>query len=179
MRIELEHGLERPPGFLAVIDSIERLLDGTRLLSMATVGDEGVPWLHNAYFAYDADLHLYFLTRAGTRHVDNLPNSRGRVAAAVADSRQDPVPGTRQGLQLQGRCEPAGGGRLRRGAEVFGARYPAFAAVARQAAGPDPAAGPMRLFVFTADLVKIFDEPSFGRDVWLTGRIVREPAPPA
>ncbi|SEN90291.1 pyridoxamine 5'-phosphate oxidase family protein [Actinacidiphila rubida] len=179
MRIELEQGPQWPLGFLAVTESIERLLDGTRLLSMATVGDNGVPWLHNAYFAYDADLHLYFLTRTDSEHARNLSNSGGQVAVTVADTRQEGAPGSRQGLQLQGPCRPAEGDRLRRGAEVFADRFPGFTAAIRGATRPD---GPLdtpdlRLFVFSAARVKIFDEPAWGRDVWLTGRILREAAP--
>ncbi|MBY8877272.1 pyridoxamine 5'-phosphate oxidase family protein [Actinacidiphila acidipaludis] len=183
MRIELEQGPQWPLGFLAVTESIERLLDGTRLLSMATVGDNGVPWLHNAYFAYDADLHLYFLTRPDSEHARNLANSDGQVAVTVADTRQDGAPGTRQGLQLQGPCRPAEGDLLHRGAEVFGDRFPGFTAAVRRAARPDgPAHGSLdnpalRLFVFSAARVKIFDEPAWGRDVWLTGRVLREAAP--
>ncbi|WP_329464390.1 pyridoxamine 5'-phosphate oxidase family protein [Streptomyces sp. NBC_01431] len=178
MRIELDHGPDGEPGFLAVTESIECLLDGTRLLSMATVGDDGAPWSHNAYFAYDSDLHLYCLTRPASGHVRNLVNSAGRVSVTVADTGQPGIPGTRQGLQLQGHCELAHGSQLALGIEEFAARYPAFAAAVRDAARPDPSGRALRLFVFTAEEFKVFDERAFGLDTWLTGRI-RRTAPAA
>ncbi|MFJ8313181.1 MULTISPECIES: pyridoxamine 5'-phosphate oxidase family protein [unclassified Streptomyces] len=173
MRIELDHGPDGEPGFLAVTESIECLLAGTRLLSMATVGDDGAPWSHNAYFAYDSDLHLYCLTRPASGHVRNLVNSAGRVSVTVADTGQPGTPGTRQGLQLQGRCEAAKGAQLARGIEEFGARFPVFAEAARTTVRPDPSGAAPRLFAFTAEEFKVFDERAFGPDTWLSGRIRR------
>ncbi|MFF3978653.1 pyridoxamine 5'-phosphate oxidase family protein [Streptomyces sp. NPDC001828] len=176
MRIDLDHDPDGQPGFLAVTESIGSLLDGTRLLSMATVGDDGAPWSHNAYFAYDFDLHLYCLTRPGSGHVRNLVNSAGRVSVTVADTAQAGTPGTRQGLQLQGHCALAAGVQLARGSAVFADRFPAFAGAARAAAVPDPTGSALRLFVFTARDFKVFDEPAFGTDTWISGRIRRTAA---
>ncbi|MFG3284113.1 pyridoxamine 5'-phosphate oxidase family protein [Streptomyces sp. NPDC048111] len=176
MRIDLDHGPDRTPGFLAVTESIDCLLDSTRLLSMATVGDDGAPWSHNAYFAYDFDLHLYCLTRPASGHARNLANSAGRVAVTVADTAQAGTPGTRQGLQLRGHCQVARGAQLARGAEAFGARFPVFAAAARAATEPDPTGSALRLHVFAAQEFKVFDERAFGPDTWISGRIHREAA---
>lgn len=174
MRIEMEDDPDgQQPGFLAVTESIGSLLGGTRLLSMATVGVGGVPWSHNAYFAYDSDLHLYCLTRPTSRHVRNLANSAGLVSVTVADTGQEGTPGTRQGLQLLGNCSPAVGDHLRRGAEEFGRRFPMFAAAAAKAAEPDPSGTPLRLFVFTPEEFKVFDERTFGPETWLAGHIRR------
>lgn len=174
MRIELDHGLDRQHGFLTVAESIDALLGSTPLLSMATVSEEGTPWLHNAYFAYDADLHLYCLTRPESRHVRNLAHSGGRVSVTVADTRQEGTPGTRQGVQLQGHCAPAAGGRLAHGAEVFGRRFPAFAAAAHAAARPGASDTPLQLHVVTVDTLTLFDERVFGLENWISGRVRRD-----
>ena len=110
---------------VAASAAVAELLEENRLLSMATVSPDGTPWAHNVYFCYDAELNFYFLTRPGSRHAANLANSAGQVAATVADSTQDGVPGTRRGLQFRGECRRARGEWLHRAASTFVARFPA------------------------------------------------------
>jgi uncharacterized protein YhbP (UPF0306 family) len=167
MRIEAAQGQ-------LVAEAVRDILDGTPLLSMGTVCPDGTPWLHNAYFASDPDLRLYCLTRPGSRHVKNLPNSDGRVSVSVADTGQEGRPGTRRGVQLQGVCAPATGARLALGAELFGRRFPAFAQAARQASRVAAANAPLVLHQITVDALTVFDERTFGLERWVSGLVRRD-----
>lgn len=159
----------------AVVESsLREILSGTRLMAMGTAGEDGSPWLHNAYFAFDADLFLYFLTSPVSQHARNLQNSGGRTAVVIADSQQEGAPGTRRGVQFQGVCRLAHGDRLHRGVAVFSARFPGFAQVARASDAPDPTGTRPRLYAVSVTSFKLFDEPALGRDVWLPGRIGRD-----
>lgn len=155
--------------------AVGQLLRDNRLLSMATVSPTGEPWANNVYFSYDNEFHLYFLTRPVSRHAENMRGNGDRLAATVADTRQDGVPGTRQGLQLAGLCRPARDGRLDRAVSSFAARFPAADLTA--ARSPLARADALRLYVFTVTDVTLFCEPVLGVNTWWPGRV--SPARPA
>ena len=155
-----------------VVAAITDILGGTRLMSVATVCPDGNPWVHNAFFAFDGDFRLYFLSRPETRHSENLGADGGRVAASVADSGQAAAPGSRRGLQMWGDCRVAAGDTaLGRAIAAFSARFPAFAAVAASTAASDPSGRSPRLYVVTVSAYKLFHEPALGTEVWLSGRV--------
>src|SRR5262245_47824542 len=103
--------------------AIERVLESTRLLSMATVCSDGLPWIHQAYFAYDSSMTLYVLTQPTTRHSRNLENTNGSVAIAISDSQQT-GDGGKRGLQLTGRCLLAADSLLLTGLAQYSQRFP-------------------------------------------------------
>ncbi len=153
--------------------SFREILSGTRLMAMGTVGDDGTPWLHNAYFAFDEDLFLYFLTSPASQHARNLPNSGGRTSVVISDTQQEGTPGTRRGVQFQGLCRVARDARVHRAITAFSARFPGFAKAAEASAIDDPTGTLPRLYAVAVTSFKLFDEPALGRDVWLPGRIDR------
>ncbi|MFI9012117.1 pyridoxamine 5'-phosphate oxidase family protein [Actinosynnema sp. NPDC053489] len=163
------------PGFDpgAVRSGVARALASTRLLSMATVGEDGLPWVNHAYFSVDGDFVLHLLTRPGSRHARNLAATGGRVAVAVADTAQPGAP-TRLGLQLAGRC-----GRVpddEPGPEAFRARFPAFAPHLDRAGGLAAAGLPVRLYRVVVEEFRLYDEAAFGGEVWVDG-VVRRAVP--
>lgn len=168
----------------ALVAAVTDVLDGTALMSVATTLPGGGPWINNAYFAYDEDFRLYFLSRPQTAHSRNLraddAAAGGRVAVAVADSQQPAIPGRRRGVQLEGRCRVAAAD-VHRAITAFSARFPGFAAVAATTAAPDPTDRAPRLYVVTVAAFKLFHEPVLGTDVWLSGRVTGDAslAPPA
>ncbi|MFC5911225.1 pyridoxamine 5'-phosphate oxidase family protein [Streptacidiphilus monticola] len=155
----------------ALRKSIDDILGACRLMSVGTVGTDGGPWLHNAYFCHDPEFRLYFLSSPEAQHSRNLAAGDGRVAVTVAETAQPGTPGTRRGVQLQGHCAPAAGDELPRGAGLFAAAFPAFAgaaaaAAAAQADGRMPARA---LYVVKPGRFRLFDELTFGQETWLDG----------
>jgi uncharacterized protein YhbP (UPF0306 family) len=155
------------PDPAAVRSGLGALLGAVRLLALATVGPDGTPWANSLYYVHDRRLRLHFLTDPRSRHGRNL---RGlpTVAAAVADSEQPGAPGTRRGLQLSGTCRPTDDAGLRPAADLFTTRFPHFAAGVGAALAGN---GPLRLYTLTVNGFTVFDEPRFGRDTSVRGRI--------
>src|SRR5688572_28707621 len=85
-----------------LVRSIQSILDGTDLLSLATISDQKA-WINTAYYCYGDDLALFFLSEPSTQHCKNLEHD-STAAAAIFDSHQPWGPGKR-GLQVFGRCE--------------------------------------------------------------------------
>jgi len=146
------------------------ILDKTTLLSMATVCEDGSPYINTCFFAYDGLLRLFVLTPPATMHAKNLA-LQPHVAIAVFDSHQ--VSGAElQGLQLAATGEQAQGDVLEQALEIYSRRFPGL-----KASAPDVSAllsnFESRLFVLTVHSVKIFDEISFGKELWISATIVR------
>ncbi len=87
-------------------------------LSLATNGPDGL-WASTVFYV-NAGFDLYFLSRAGTRHVRNLEVDP-RVAGTVNDDVADWV--SIRGIQLEGRAELVGEGRRREVLEMFSLHY--------------------------------------------------------
>ena len=79
--------------------AILEILGGSRLLSLATVGDDGTAHINTAFFAFDPAFTLFVFTPPGTEHARNLV-ANPSAAATVFDSHQ--APESRRGLQLFG-----------------------------------------------------------------------------
>jgi uncharacterized protein YhbP (UPF0306 family) len=153
--------------------AIESVLDSTRLLTMATVLENGFPWVHNAYFAFDESLVLYILTPPQTTHSANLVNNAGVVAVAVADSQQPGLEGTRRGLQLIGTCRRTVGSTMDRGLHVYRVRFPERAHMLVTPQTLQNMGSPLRLYEFEPVTYRLFDEVTFGARSRVTGDILR------
>lgn len=146
------------------------ILDKTTLLSMATVCEDGTPYINTCFFAYDGSLRVFVLTPPTTTHAKNLA-IRPDVSIAVFDSHQ--VSGAElQGLQLAATGEQAQGEVLEQALNTYSQRFPGL-----KASAPDVLAllsnFESRLFVLTVHSVKIFDEIAFGKERWISATIVR------
>lgn len=73
-------------------------------MSVATSGEH--PWIASVYYAFDADLSLYFLSDPKTLHCRQIALNP-QVAVAIADSHQS-VAENKRGLQLWGVAEQIG-----------------------------------------------------------------------
>ncbi len=100
-------------------------LAGCSTLTLATSGEKA-PAAAALFFASDADLNLYFVSSAATRHVENLlanPEVAVTVNADTADWRAI------QGLQIEGRAEPVDESDEARVRELYLAKFPAIASL--------------------------------------------------
>ncbi|MEU6235455.1 pyridoxamine 5'-phosphate oxidase family protein [Kitasatospora sp. NPDC047058] len=150
---------------------VEGLLAEAMVLTLATAGHEHGPHANLAFFAYDDDLVLYFVSERATRHSHHLAEE-ARAAATVF--LPPPVFGEQlRGLQLAGRAGEAWGRQAESAFAAYQGRYPSFgqdAEVRRQfLAG----AGAAALYRFQVEELTAVDEPHFGRRNYLRASVVR------
>jgi uncharacterized protein YhbP (UPF0306 family) len=157
-----------PPG--RVTQSVVAILDTCDLLALSTVTPEGKPYANTAYFAYTHALDIVIYTPPSTQHARNL---EADPAAAAAIYRADqPVGADLQGLQVFGEMRKAIGSV---GDAAFAAYATRFSWLAEAATSIEEADGKFesRLYVMRVDTLKLFDEPVFGKETWVSARVER------
>ncbi|BAJ31360.1 MULTISPECIES: pyridoxamine 5'-phosphate oxidase family protein [Kitasatospora] len=150
---------------------VEGLLADSTVLSLATAGHERGPHANLAFYAFDSDLVLYFVSERSTRHSLHLAEE-ARAAATV----HLPPPGYGEqlrGVQLTGRACEAWGRHAEAALAAYRGRYPAFAADPEAAARFLEGRGPAALYRFQVEELTAVDEPRFGRREYLHARVVR------
>jgi uncharacterized protein YhbP (UPF0306 family) len=154
-----------------------RILAANMLCSMATTGEHGEAHIHTAFFCYDDDLALHFLSHPASVHARNIGRSP-RIAVAVFAGQQA-WGAAHVGLQLFGRCEQATGNAESAVRERYAARFPLydeFISGRLTEGGPKPGASffDLRFYTFRPEAVKILDELEFGDEVLVSATV--EPA---
>jgi uncharacterized protein YhbP (UPF0306 family) len=151
-------------------ESLEAILAGRSLLSLATAGDAG-PHVNVAFFAVDDGLTLYFVSERTTTHSGNV-GSDPRAAASVF---LDPPEFGEQlrGVQLFGRVTEVRGTAVEEAVSCYQGRFSAFAQdpSARRAILTGEAS--VALYRFLVDAVTLLDEPRFGRRRYLKATVSR------
>lgn len=141
---------------------------------MATVKEspEGsTSWINNAFFCHTDDLKLYILTDPGSAHGNNLQKNPS-VAVTILDTTQ--IPGNkRQGLQLigtgkqiQDRNEELSA--LKRWNDRMRGRH-GYENLEKMYLNEFES----RMHEFVIDYIKIFDEKTFGDEVWVEVEVAR------
>jgi uncharacterized protein YhbP (UPF0306 family) len=161
--------------------SLFRIIARTQLCSIATVARENRAYINTAFFAYSANLEVYFLSDPESQHCRNL-SANPSMAMTIFDSSQ-PWEKPGRGVQLFGAGSRAVGRQAGVARKVYGARFPAFEKWLksqtpqgrRQAARLKSYA----LFRFLPDRVKILDEAEFGGAVFVMAKVQRARAPDA
>jgi len=152
-------------------DSAQHILERTTLCSIATVCANGTPYANTCFFSVSNGLSLIVLTPPSTVHAKNIAR-QSSVAITVFDSTQ--VSGAElQGLQLFGTARQANDDETPECLRVYARRFPSILTAA-----PDTATFfrvfQSRFFIVTIDTVKIFDEPTFGKETWIIASIMRD-----
>ncbi len=75
-----------------------KFLSHHKLMTIATFGE--FPWIASAYYTFDQDLNLYFLSDPSTLHVKQILRNP-KVSVAISDSHQD-INKDKRGLQSFG-----------------------------------------------------------------------------
>ncbi len=153
-------------------ESIASILEATKLCSMATflsTDNDTQPYINTVYFAYSDDLKIYFLSQPTLQHSLNLAQNSA-IALAVFDSSQ-PFGSHLQGLQIFGEGILTAGQSARFGFDLFTKRFPKL--LDRVSSFEDYERGVIksRFYEISTLKVKIFDEPRFGKDVWITATV--------
>ncbi|KAF5994165.1 pyridoxamine 5'-phosphate oxidase family protein [Streptomyces sp. WAC00263] len=150
--------------------SLEAVLSGTTLFSLATNGPDGAH-INTAFFAADSELDLYFVSERSTRHSQNVA-SDPRAAATVM--LQPPQYGEHlQGVQLFGHAHEARETEAKTALACYQGRFTSFA---QDAALRDlflNGSGSSALYRFRVDSLMLLDEPRFGRRQYLEATVIR------
>lgn len=159
---------------------VKRILAASMSCTMATVCEGGAAHINAAFFAYDDDLHLFFLTHQESEHGRNILRG-STVAIAVHDDGQ-PWGAAHTGLQLFGRAQQATGEVEARAREHYAARFPLYTEYVegRLSEGAPEASSSFfeqRFFVFRPEQLKILHEEEFGDEVLVRAQVT-EPAHP-
>jgi uncharacterized protein YhbP (UPF0306 family) len=145
--------------------SIQDILDSNPLCAIATVNDSNCSHIHTAYFAFDSSYHLFFLSDPDTRHCRNLAKNP-TVAVAIYDSRQ-PWEQSKRGLQLFGSCLEAAG-RLKVQAHLkYVARFVGYGSWFHALSAAERKAFRSRFYAIRVDSLTLFDEVTFGEEVFV------------
>jgi uncharacterized protein YhbP (UPF0306 family) len=89
-----------------VLDKIEAFIRKHHVMTVATVGGDGEPWVAHVFYAWSKELRCFvFMSNPDTRHTGEMIEN-SRVAAAIA--LETKVVGRLQGLQIEGEVSRAG-----------------------------------------------------------------------
>ena len=144
--------------------SITKILSSNILCSIASI-NKSESYIHTAYFCFNDKLKLYFISDPSTQHTANI-KSNPSVAIAIYDSKQ-PWDDNKRGLQIFGKCEIAKGTKLIDGTLHYLKR---FAGLKQWIKHPDDfikGAINSKMFVITPSRIKLFDEETFGEEVFI------------
>jgi uncharacterized protein YhbP (UPF0306 family) len=145
--------------------AINQMLSVNELCTVATIAPADLPWAAAMYFAPRGDSTLVVMTAPGSRHFSSIALGGGVGALVVADTRQD-FDNAKRGMQATVTIRQViDRAELLASLEVYCARFPS--ARAWMGAPEMLSSIESRPFLLTIDEVKIFDEVTFGRDVWV------------
>lgn len=138
------------------------LLDASTLCAIATVARGGQAYVNTAYFAWDDELRIVWLSHPDAQHSRNI-DADGSAAVAVFDSTQTWGKPDR-GIQLFGSGRAAVGSAHRAAETAYARRFREYSAADFPA---------YRLYVFRPRRVKLFDERALGAGVFVTATVAR------
>jgi uncharacterized protein len=161
----------RAPAIKGLRSRIAECLESHTTLTLATVGENGLPAAAAVFYAHDADLNLYFLSEASTRHGQNLtvnPQVAGTIQVDGQDWRSI------QGLQLRGLVSPVPMSGLAHAASVYGRKFAFVGALLAGGEGPGVLTGPLaraRFWVLRPTWLRLIDNTvGFGfKEEWNPG----------
>ena len=158
--------------------SLFRVLRSNVLCSIATVTQANRAHINTAYFAFSADLDLYFLSDSGSLHCKNL-GANPSMAIDVFSSTQTWGRPDR-GVQLFGSAHEARGREIEAAARIYARRFRPYGVVMSGTSKQDRRQarqlGSYRFYRFVPTRIKILDEREFGGGVFIV-TTVEPPAP--
>jgi uncharacterized protein YhbP (UPF0306 family) len=151
MRPVARHRIER---------AVLGLLGSSTLCAISTVSPRNTPHINTAYFAWNHEFDVVWLSDPAARHSANI-RARPTTAIAVYDSHQKWGKPDR-GIQLFGSTRELPKGETAAVEQLYAARFSAYAT-------PDLIR--YRFYRFQPQRVKLFDEPVLGAGVFVTARV--------
>jgi uncharacterized protein YhbP (UPF0306 family) len=151
--------------------SISKILGASHLCSMATIGKDHACHINTAFFGFDEELMISFVSDPTTQHCRNLVDSPS-MAMTVFDSHQ-PWGSALSGLQLFGHGFLASGAEEKRASDLYKRRFPLYEEYLATLSPQERELLPFRFFIFRPDSVKILDEDEFGEETFVLTTVQR------
>ena len=153
----------------AINTSLTHLLSNNSLCAMASISGN-IAHINTAYFVYDSNLSLYFLSQPTDMHSANITQNSSVAIAIWSQSKQWGE--DLQGVQLFGTCKQIGlGKQLISAMKLFLTRFPAFKAIMKHP-GEFADGVPSRMYAVEVSSLKLLDEPQFGRRNYIELKVV-------
>lgn len=130
-----------------------------KLMQLATVSPQGIPWLCHVWYAVDEDLDLIFTSKATRRHSGEIRAS-GRVAGGIVGIPLEGLGQKVQGVTFEGEATETSGQSLRRAYSTYATRWPQFAHMVALA-DIEAEVGESRLYRIRPSTYVVFDELAF------------------
>lgn len=142
--------------------SIKEVLASSQLMAMATVDlKNNQPNCSNAYFCFDNDLTLYFISENRAEHcrlIEECPNVMCSIYKQWETWGEN-----LQGVQLAGRCTKLSGLDALKGLNCYAGRFSAFKLIAAAIEAYRSGTSKASVFMVRPTHGKLLDEPRFGR----------------
>lgn len=151
---------KRPVAAARMRKAAQRLLDASTLCAIATVAPDGGAYINSAYFAWNSELDLVWLSEPRAKHSRNV-RAGGTVAVAVYDSNQSWGKPDR-GIQLFGSAWEADGAAAVTAETVYANRFLDYGREDLSA---------YRFYVFHPSSLKLFDERELGAGRFVIARV--------
>jgi uncharacterized protein YhbP (UPF0306 family) len=145
--------------------SLHDILSATPLCTIATADVDGNPSASTAFYALDHDgMIFHVLTGPDTEHGRNIL-ANGRAALTVYSTEQA-WNDAKRGVQINTRAGLTSEGSVEDALQRYLAAYPGLSKWVRRSEEIETNLE-NRFFSFVVEQCKIFDEPSFGTEVWI------------
>jgi uncharacterized protein len=154
-----------------LLNSTNSILESTELCSIAT-SDGKSPYIHTAYFAYSSDLMIYFLSPPSAQHSINI--SVNPLVSISVFSGSQPYGGDLKGLQIFGECILSSGALSEKAFAIYAERFPKIYNRLPSFADYQNGVIESRLYQIQAQTIKIFDEPRFGKRIWIVASALNQ-----
>lgn len=147
--------------------SLSSILESNTLLSMATLKNNKESYVNTVYFAYSDHLNFYYLSPPSAVHSKNLVKNKS-VAVSIFDSHQNLPTAKKSGLQIFGEARLARGNELFEGLQLYSRRYIWIVKYIKKPQDLLKKIIQSKLYIIKPAKIKIFDEATFGDEVWVT-----------
>ncbi len=88
---------------MEIPDQLHDFLAKRRLLSIATVDENSIPWISNVYYSSDDDLNLFFISPEDNNHSRHIAENKN-ISFSIAWYNEEDL-GDRKSVQGKGVCE--------------------------------------------------------------------------
>jgi uncharacterized protein YhbP (UPF0306 family) len=144
-------------------ESLYKIIENNKLLSMATVTQECKAHINTAYYAYDNNLKLYIITDPKSNHSNNVKQNES-VSVSIFNSHLQFLKDDMQGIQLFGKCYKTPKLKFPKGTSCFIKRFPVFKGLVTNPEDFAKKAATVKLYTIEVLKIKLFDEERFGKE---------------
>jgi uncharacterized protein YhbP (UPF0306 family) len=146
--------------------SIFKILESTKLWSMSSINNNQTSHINTAFFCYNDNLHLYYLSSPSSQHSKNITNNKS-IGVSIFNTEQIWGEGTLRGLQIFGLCEMVKKEDIILANQLYSNRFPAFADWISTLNESEKNSLESKFYCVIPHKIKLFDEQIFGEETYI------------